>query len=97
MYTELTIVLCLQCSYLPPCRSSRSANRQAVLHYEQAHGRPGHSYPCLYNPDNPRQVIRTRRFQLQHVIHGLLWSSLVLVVSAGLLLLTLKRRGCESL
>ena len=40
------------------------------------------------------QVIRTRRFQLHHVIHGIVWSSIILTAAAILLVLTIKRRGC---
>ena len=85
----------LQCSYYPPCKSSRIANEKAVHDYEQKFGTPGKTYPCLYNPHNPKEVIRTRRFHLSHVIHGMVWSSLVFLISLGILIFAVKKKGCD--
>ncbi len=89
--------LSLQCSYYPPCKSSRVANEKAVRDYEGRYGKPGQTYPCLYNPKNPTEVIRTRRFHINHVVHGMVWSSLVFVLSLVILILAIRKKGCDFL
>ena len=86
-----------QCSYYPSCRSSQSANEETVNKYEAEYGSVGLSYPCLYNPGNPREVIRTRRFHLHNVVSGMTWSSLLLLVSVIALYIMIKKRGCKVL
>ena len=83
-----------QCSYYPPCKSSQIANDKSVSNYQQRFGVIGQSFSCLFNPVNPRQVIRTRRFHLRHVLHGTVWSSMICVASSSALVFIIKRRGC---
>ncbi len=86
-----------QCSYYPSCRSSQVANEETVNKYETEYGTIGLSYPCLYNPGNPREVIRTRRFHLHNVVSGMTWRSLLLIVSMITLCIMIKKRGCKVL
>jgi len=86
-----------ECTYYPPCKSSRMANERAVREYEERYGRPGQTFPCLYNPDNPSEVIRTRRFHMNHVVHGMLWSSLIFVISLSILVIAIRKKGCSFL
>ena len=84
-----------QCSYYPPCKSSKMANEKAVRDYEHMYGQPGKKFTCLYNPKNPTEVIRTRRFHLNHVIHGMVWSSLVFILSLAILIVAIRKKGCD--
>ena len=88
------LFLSFQCSYYPPCKSSKIANDKSVSNYQQRFGVIGKSFSCLFNPVNPRQVIRTRRFELKHVLHGTVWSSIICLASSSALILIIKRRGC---
>ena len=45
-----------QCSFYPPCRSSRAENEDAVSQYQSKYGLPGIVYPCWYNPQRPSTV-----------------------------------------
>ena len=87
--------LCLQCSFYPSCRSSRQDNDRAVAAYESVYGAVGGpAFPCLYNPARRSEVIQRRRFQTQHVVNGLAWSCVLLVLSLAFLVYALRRRGC---
>ena len=90
-------LLFFQCSFYPPCKSSRQENEAAVQNYKLTYGTPGQTFPCLYNPEDPREIVRTRRFTLAHVVHGLLWSSTVFITSVAILVLAIKKKGCDFL
>ena len=84
-----------QCSFYPPCKSSEIANTQTVKDYERRYGTADQSYPCLFNPNNPSQVIRTQKFLLEHVIHGTVWSSIILLSAIVILSILVKRNGIK--
>ena len=89
----LITALYLQCSFYPPCKSSELANTQTVENYQRRYGTIDQSFPCLFNPDDPSEVIRTQKFLLGHVIHGLTWSSILLVSAMVILSVLVKRNG----
>jgi Calcium-activated potassium channel, beta subunit len=87
-------LLWLQCSFYPPCRSSRLDNELAVAEYERRYGRPGvDPYPCWYNPSDRSEVIQHRRFRLHHVVNGIVWSSALFIVSIVFLAFVVRRKN----
>ena len=86
-------IFILQCSYYPECRESAEVNNEALEDYLEKYGHPGTSFMCLYNPSDPKQIIRTRRFRLHHVIHSMLWTSLIFVFSLVSFIYVLRRKG----
>ena len=90
--TDAAVCVCVQCSFYPPCRSSRVENEDAVADYQSKYGLPGSEYPCWYNPDRPSQVIQHHRFHLHHVINGVAGSTAVLATSVVLLVCVVRHR-----
>ncbi|ELU05997.1 hypothetical protein CAPTEDRAFT_226235 [Capitella teleta] len=86
-----------QCSFYPPCLTSKEDNYDAVRHYELQYGRSHRSFSCLFDPDKPSRVIRRRRFKLHHVVHGLVWSIALFLSSLALLTFALRYKGCAVL
>jgi len=89
---HITLYLCFQCSFYPPCRSSRVENEDAVSDYQSKYGIPGSEYPCWYNPQITSQVIQHHRFYLHHVINGVAGSAAVLIASVVLLVCVVRHR-----
>lgn len=81
-----------QCSFYPPCRSSRAENEDAVSQYQSKYGLPGSVYPCWYNPQRPSQVIQHHRFHLHHVIKGVVGSAAVILATIALLVCVVRHR-----
>ena len=96
-HVNLWIWFSFQCSFYPNCKNSQVSNERAVAEYERNYGTKGLSYPCLYNPHNQKEVIRTRRFNLNHVIHGITWSTAVFIFSVICLSLLIKKHRCKFL
>ncbi|ELT97597.1 hypothetical protein CAPTEDRAFT_205875 [Capitella teleta] len=84
-----------KCTFYPHCRSTDTENKKTVEQYEKAFGETDTIYSCYYNPDNPREIIQTKRFSLNHVAHGLFWTSFLLVTSVSLFCVIFRRRGFE--
>ena len=97
IFLNVILFLSFQCSYYPPCKSSHAENQESVRQYASQFATPRLNYSCFYNPGDPTEVIREKRFQLHQVVHGMLWSSVIFSVSLGLLSVVVKRRGCEFL
>jgi len=82
----------VQCSFYPPCRSSRVENEEAVSDYQSKYGQSGSEYSCWYNPLKLSQVIQHHRFHLHHVINGVAGSAAFLIASVVLLVCVIRHR-----
>ncbi|CAH1239724.1 KCNMB4 [Branchiostoma lanceolatum] len=58
-----------------PCERSESSNLAQVLNFNDTYA-PGQSYTCLYHPDNPTKVLKTRLFTWDAMFHSMLWTSI---------------------
>ena len=83
-----------QCTFYPPCKSSHEENKETVKEYVKQYGVRYQNYTCLYNFHNVNEVIRTKRFEKNQVVHGLVWPILTLVIGILALLITIRKRGC---
>ncbi|ELU08268.1 hypothetical protein CAPTEDRAFT_189173 [Capitella teleta] len=81
------------CTLQPNCKQSSQQIERRTAEYEAAFGVPGASFPCFANGD---EVIRTRRFQESHVLHGMIWPSFLFLLSSIILVAVVRRRHCTS-
>ena len=95
LYNSDLFYISLQCTIYPRCTESRSANELVVREYVDKYGKLGTTFSCLFNPTNPQEVIRTRRFTVSHAVHGILWSTLIFVISLAVLICAVRRKGCN--
>ncbi|ELU08254.1 hypothetical protein CAPTEDRAFT_220082 [Capitella teleta] len=84
-----------KCTFYPHCHSARRRNEDAILRYELKWGRPGIRFNCLYNPRNPREVIRKRRFHEAHVVNGIVWTTLLFIGSCSALVAIYRWKGFD--
>lgn len=91
------MLLYFQCSFYPPCKKSPTKIEESVKAYEKRYGIIGLPFNCLFSPNHTGLAIRTKRFQLYHVVNGILWSIIVLAMSMIALAYAVRKRGCEFL
>ena len=85
-----------QCSFRPQCTQSSAKNELLVSNFLEKYGHFNRSkgFDCFYNPHNISDVIQHRRYTLGHVIHSVLWTSVMLTISVGFLVYVVRHRHC---
>ena len=91
----LSLSRVFQCSFYPQCNKSPAKIEEAVHSYERRYGVVGLPFNCYHSPRQPHLAIRSRRFHVYHVVNGVLWSSLFLIMITVVLLFTVRKRGCD--
>ena len=84
--------LLFQCTFRPSCLSSRVSNENSVIGYSHHYGTRAQTYECFYNPEYPSEIIRTRKFHIGYVIHGLVWPSVFVISNSMMLVLLVKNK-----
>ena len=67
----------------------------SVRRYESSYGLPGLPFNCLVSRQEHQgaYAIRNRRFKLYHVVNGILWPVIVIVMSGATLMGFVNSRG----
>jgi hypothetical protein len=84
-----------QCSFYPPCKSSPTKIKEAVDVYENHYGVIGLPFNCWFSRNHTGHAIRTKRFQVYHIVNGFLWSIIILLMATATLMYTIHKRGCN--
>ena len=95
MSITIDYIYLFQCTFYPQCTKSQPQIEETVKSYQTRYGVVGLPINCYFSPSQPHQTIRLKRFHVYHVVNGVLWSSLVFIMTTVLLLYTVRRRGCD--
>ncbi|XP_078682057.1 calcium-activated potassium channel subunit beta-3-like isoform X1 [Branchiostoma floridae x Branchiostoma belcheri] len=69
-----------KCSLYYCLRDKGYMDRQMEV-FKEEYGQEGQTYPCLYNPNNPKKVMLERVYDKWSIFHALFWPGVTLVLS----------------